>query len=117
MPTKGNRVRRFRIPPELDAALEAAIARHGADASDFMRACIRRGTLEKPGPTPTDMAEFYRLSRQLVGIAHNINQFVTMANQARLTGTPLPEAKELMDLARQAHKDSRTALAILDLWG
>lgn len=112
-----DRRRIFRLDPEADAALLQAVKKHGADISDFLRAAVARAIIEQPGPTPYELRDYYELARLLVGAAHNINQYVTLANQTRLSGTPLPQAEELMRLARELHRDSRRALAILDKWG
>ncbi len=102
---------------EAQAALLQAVKKHGADMSDFLRAAVARAIIEQPGPTPIELHEYYKLSRLLVGAAHNINQYVTLANQARLSGSPHPQADELIRLARELHRDSRRVLAILDKWG
>ncbi|OAN45867.1 hypothetical protein A6A04_20815 [Paramagnetospirillum marisnigri] len=106
----------FRLDPEADAALLQAVKKHGADISDFLRAAVARAIIEQPGPTPDELRDYYELTRLLVGVAYNINQYVRLANQARLSGSPLPEAEELMRLARELHRDSHRPLAIIEKW-
>lgn len=111
-----DRRRIFRLDEEADAALLQAVKKHGADISDFLRAAVARAIIEQPGPTPYELRDYYELARLLIGAAYNINQYVRLANLARLTGSPLPEAEELIGLAKALHLDSRRALAVIEKW-
>lgn len=112
-----DRRRIFRLDEWEDEALREAVEKHGADISDFLRAAVQRAIIDQPGPTPQQLEEYCKLAQVLRGAAYNINTYVRLANQANISGAPIPELERLTQYARGITKDADQIISVVRKWG